>query len=63
MSPFSHCMEDDQGGAVGDEVIDGQVGSPERLLYYQHCMLSLHMAGIPNGDNVPSSSDSRLAYS
>ena len=30
MSAFAHCTEVDQGGGLGEDVTDDQVGSPER---------------------------------
>ena len=30
VSPFSHCTEEDQGGASAEEVTEDHVGAPER---------------------------------
>lgn len=62
MSPLVQLTDVDHGGGVCEEVTADHVGSPERLQAILEMVLFKIEESLPNGSNVPSSSNCRLAY-
>ena len=63
MSPLAQVTEVDHGGAVGEEVTEDHIGSPERLTEHQQGFMWAGESIVPDRGDIPSPRYCRLAYS